>query len=980
MKVTSFKLRMLALPAILLLPCLAAAQTYNFSHYDIDDGLVQSQVQTIYQDRQHYLWFGSLGGLSRFDGKEFTSYSKADGLGKSIVTSILQDRSGRMLLGSENGVSSIYNGQVANIPSPGSVSGQLVRNLVEDAAGTLWMTIYSRLFTLRNDTIRPSAMDGRITALRKSPSGKVYAAVIGRGIFAHNGKRWERKFALSDSLIVVRDIIFDRGSEKTLYLLTSKKILKASAGAIAVHPIPAGAIPGDEAFSALEQDAEGNLWLGTNTGAWWLRNNRVVHFNSSNGFTNAPVRDIFRDAEDNMWIATDGAGVFRFDGGLFVTYQNAAGPANLVMSMTRDRSGNLWMATTNSSVIRYDGRGFQTFGLPNLKGPYGRTVMSIHCEPGGAIYAGTYSGLFRFDGSAFKIYLPGFGGGNVVKGMVTDRYGTLWLASGGGCYYLSQGKPVRITGLDQRVDALVEAGKDSLIAATSTGLVLIKGKTVDRGFLLRSAENSTILSLLQVKGIVLAGTFGDGLMAVDPRKQSVRIFNMKNGLSSNDIYSLAADAQGMVWAGTGRGVNRFRLDPATAGVTVAPGLPAVLFEGNQNAIASLGDKVWFGTTKGLYAFDAKLKGRNTRKPFITLQSVRIESQERGKASHIREFTAEIPDTLQLSYNQTRIIISFMGIYMTEPDDVAYQYRLRGQGEEFSQPEKTNIIEFSALLPGTYTFEVRAVTPNGAVSPVRALTFIIVPPFYQTIWFRVLAILFIVALVIGVQYYWTWSKARRKRVLAQIKQEEQQRIRQETAEDFHDDIGNKLTRIAVLSDLLSRYIPEGQSEQRELVNQIKGNADTLYKGTKDILWALDPQSDNIGEILNYSCRLGNEIFFVNNIRFDCTTEGAQLQRKLPMKYSRNISMLLKECFHNILKHAAASEVLLRAVSDKDSIRIAVSDNGKGFAVDAPSSGRGLNNMRVRAKRLNARLTIDAAPGQGTRFILDIPLRQADQEYV
>src|SRR6185437_6047620 len=137
----------------------------------------------------------------------------------------------------------------------------------------------------------------------------------------------------------------------------------------------------------------------------------------------------------------------------------------------------------------------------------------------------------------------------------------------------------------------------------------------------------------------------------------------------------------------------------------------------------------------------------------------------------------------------------------------------------------------------------------------------------------------------------------------LKRDEQIKIREQTAEDFHDDIGNKLTRIAILADVLKNKTHSENNDQKKLIDQIKENASALYTDTKDILWALDPQSENLFEILSFIKNLAIDIFSNTDIILEFNQfEFKEGRFELQLDFSRNISMICREVLHNSLKHA------------------------------------------------------------------------------
>lgn len=208
-----------------------------------------------------------------------------------------------------------------------------------------------------------------------------------------------------------------------------------------------------------------------------------------------------------------------------------------------------------------------------------------------------------------------------------------------------------------------------------------------------------------------------------------------------------------------------------------------------------------------------------------------------------------------------------------------------------------------------------------------------------------------------------------------KREESLKIRQQTAEDFHDELGNKLTRITVLSEILDTKMDNTQSDQKKLLEQIKQNAASLYNGTKDILWALDPQSDNLYEILNHIRDFGKELFLDTPVEFEFDGIDESLNSiKLPMEYSRNIPMIFKELLNNILKHSRATKVKINLDEiHKNGILLTLIDNGCGFDENEIHKGQGINNIITRTKRINGSINIDSKKGEGTVVGLKILIK-------
>jgi signal transduction histidine kinase len=378
-----------------------------------------------------------------------------------------------------------------------------------------------------------------------------------------------------------------------------------------------------------------------------------------------------------------------------------------------------------------------------------------------------------------------------------------------------------------------------------------------------------------------------------------------------------------------------------------------------------------GNTKGVIVYNTAILPSYKTRPHIVFQSVKLVPQIAGER---RQNSTAITNGSKLSYSNRHLSISFLGVYLKDPESVTYRYKLRGLDSTFSLPVKNNVVDYPSLPAGSYTFEVNAIV-NGLASDTASFTFSITPPFYQTSTFRFLAIVFFVLLGVAIQSYRHHVKISRLKVIEATKREESLKIRQQTAEDFHDELGNKLTRITVLSEILDTKMDQTQGDQKKLLEQIKQNASSLYNGTKDILWALDPQSDNLYEILSHIRDFGNELFLDTPVEFQFNGIHESLNEvKLPMEYSRNIPMIFKELLNNILKHAHAKHVTINLDNiQKDELHMTLKDDGCGFDKDEMHTGQGINNIVTRTKRIGGEVNVTSEKGAGTLVDLKIKIK-------
>lgn len=961
------------------------AQRFNFTQFNIEDGLIQSQARAFAQSPSHHLWIGTQGGVSRFDGSQFYSFTRSDnGLADMSITSLLVNSTGQIYIGTTNGLS-IYDGkQIHNFRLPETSEHSWIQNLLRDKSERIYALINGKLYLFSGSSFNQINFSGSaeniITAVNTDNNGKIYAAVSGRGIFELENNKWTLKFKFNkfQSSLKVRQLYFDQFRKNRLWVLTPAQIFTNDHNNLV--PYKNSLLDsGNNFLLCLEQDYQSNLWVGTTSGAFYIEPRKTTFFNSGNGFTDNGVNQIFSDSENNIWFATEGAGIYKYDGDKTTVLDKFQGLSNeVVMGFTRDREGSLWMQSFGSALFKMKGGKIEEVKLP-IPDTVPYRISHLFTDKDQTLWIATAgAGLLKYDNNRFTSYgyqpdkIP-----KVIGYILQDRHGTIWLATPTGCYLFANGKFSHLKTFKEQARGLLEIGRDSILISSEKGIYLMTGADHQVELIRKKElENADIYCMLKHADQVYYGTGEDGIWVWDLKKNSYKNITTKDGLYSNTIYGLIADPQGDIWAGTGRGINKFKnVAGGKIKVSGAEYSNRLVLECNQNAMYLYGNKLWVGTTKGALAFDLASGAGRKEKPHIVLQNVKWYSSDvkQGKEYYSKEDGSRRFRDLVLHYRKNHININFKGIYLTNPSEVMYQYRLLGlEDDTFSNPTTNSSVNYQTLPPGNYIFEARALNRAGVLSDnTLRFPFRIQPAFYQTTLFRLAVILLLVLSGITLQTYLHKHEMDRLRQIENLKREERLKARQQTAEDFHDDLGNKLTRISILTDILNTRLNGEHLEEKQLIYQIKENASSLYRGTKDILWALDPKSDNLYEILCHVSEFGIEL--LQDTAIDFSFEGITPKLsdiRFPMEYSRNVSMIFKESLNNALRHGHPSRVKLKVAEADESIEISLADDGKGFDVQHAHRGLGLNNIYMRAKRIGAMLDISSMAGKGTTITLTL----------
>lgn len=944
-------------------------QRYNFDQYDIKDGLIQSQVTAFAQDKQNRLWIATLGGLSCFDGNQFTNLGKTNGLNSNFILSLTTNMQGNLLIGTERGLSIYKNDSLYKFSSIKDWADKITTA----SSGRIYGISGKNLFSVNRIITSPVFVTGDsteiVTSLKTDNTGKTWAAIYGRGLYYLAKNKWYKKEINTQiENLIVTDLFVDNFSKDKIWLLSPEGVYIAEHGEL--KKVFSETI---KKATAINQDGQGNIWLGTNKGAWLISANRQIHFNAKNGFTDNVVNRIFKDRENNIWLGTDGSGIFKFNSKSYVTYDESQGlQNNIVMSIINGPDKDeVWLGTYNGIYVHKNNT-IKQINIPSENDDTKR-INFLFKDSSNKIWVGTVGGgLWIYRNNHFTRADKG-NQPVACNAILEDRHKNIWISTNFGCFVLDRktGKIERI--LSQFGTSLLEIGNNIMITGNQNGAHLIRNKKDIKELNFKPIAGSSILSMLKYGDHVLFGTADNGLIIWNITTGKIKQISTKDGLFSDHIYSLLLDKNGVIWMGTGRGVNRLKAKDFSILASINDN--ALLVECNQNAIMENEDKIWIGTTKGALVYNNHNNASPVIRPFIFINSVSVLPQNKKGDQNTTPVTYkehELYHKIVLPYDHNHLNISFTGIYLTNPKAIMYQFRLKGLDDKYSKPGINPSANYTALPPGKYTFQVKVVTLSGVESGNTAsFELEITPPYYQTTIFKVFIFCIMLSLMMVSVYAIINLSERQRKLRLKIKLEEQFKIRKQTAEDFHDDIGNKLTRISVLSEVLSAMTNKDDHEKRAIIQKIKTNVNELYNGTKDILWSLNPKNDTLEELLTHIKEFGCEMFDDTKSSFEVETFVNDTTKRLPLEVSRNILMIFKEAINNTLKYAKSDKIIFSAKMNNNILEVELKDNGLGFDTSAAKNGQGMNNMQVRARRIKGNLNI-MSTNAGTTVALSVKL--------
>ena len=960
----------------------APAQRYPFYNLSVESGLIQSQVQAVKQDKYGHLWIGTLGGLSRFDGRNFTNYTLRDGMADNSVNTLDIDAQGNIWVGTSKGISK-FDGKSFKHSSFRAAENNPFANNVQDmeiaADGTIWCNVGGNnkfkiyhIVNGKNEQLKVPGEDTFITSILPDKGG-IWVGKINGKLLHYSAGKWDSTSLPVSPLINNVPVLIKiyKGRNDTLWLLTNAGLYRLENGKPVLHTIKGQPLDKLPPLRCMTEDVNGAYWLGTNSGVIKLSGNSLEYYNKQNGLSDNIFRDILTDAEGNVWMASDGQGLYRFSGSPFTVLDESMGlPSAQVMGITADRSGKLYFGTYDAGLYAFENGVVAKVPFP---GAPRITITALHYK-NNKLWIGTRNGLWSYDNSFHFYSFPAdllFS----VSSLYSDTGGRLWIGFANG-FAVYEHDSFHVVPLKAAVIGdFIQIGADSTLVAANSGTyngMQLYHDGVLTPYKTNGAPDSAQVQCFTKRGNELwMGTSDNGLICYNMSTKKYYILNKNSGLKSDFIYNIITDNDGNIWAGTGYGIHKITLTDGNKPLVTFYGKEEGMkgMESNHNAIYKMRDgSIWFGTTNGAVHYQPHTKTTQSKPVSIVLQSVKVFGENITDTTWYDSTNAwyKVPYGLHLPFRKNNITFTYQAISLSGDDQLMYRYHMDGLEAPWSDWSESNSVTYSALPPGNYTLTVQCMAmSNSANVSELSYSFEIITPFQKTSWFKLLILGGCILLGVSLQYIANTRKQNRIKLLDSLRREEQSKVRQRTAEDFHDEVGNKLTRINVLANVLKKKI-DLTPDTKRILDQIQDNTGQLYSGTKDILWSLKPSNDNLYQVLHRISDFGAELFQDTEVDFSLVgTEEKWKEYSLPMDFSRNLIMIFKEALNNSLKYSKATAVKLEVtLQNHDILHLLLTDNGEGFDIEHAKKGHGIDNMNVRAKRIHARLYIDSSPGKGT----------------
>jgi signal transduction histidine kinase len=560
---------------------------------------------------------------------------------------------------------------------------------------------------------------------------------------------------------------------------------------------------------------------------------------------------------------------------------------------------------------------------------------------------------------------------------LTEQGVLYWNRSQGKIVHLKHSNQVN-NSLGNNVVNILGFDKDSsnIIVGTDSGVsVLKKGSSSFQNIYPRTNPGRPGLNNRYVYDFFDDGenywlaTYGGGVNRVDKKSGEIRYFTTRDGLCSDGIYTMIPEKESILWLGTTDGLSRFDIQKKKfENYGIEDGIPADEFNMLSRFVNSEGE-IFMGTINGLISFSPVEISRILQPPKVYLSRIRMNGQYQS-------------DSLTSSINQNRNLVSSYGdaIYM-EFSPMVYngaanatiRYRINEIDTVWKQGEAGLLIPLIKTEPGEYTFSVQIMRSSGDVhSDIWNMKLVVTPPFWRTLSFGLFVVVFFAFISFLFIRSYTSRRLEKQRILFE-REQAVEKERSRISAELHDDIGGGLTAIRLMSEMLKDS--SGDESGRIFVNKISASSNELVQKMNEIVWAMNINNDNLQSLISYTREFA--VSYLDDFELNCRIELPELIPDIPVTGTnrRDIFLLVKESLNNIVKHAHASEVIIKLGID-ETLKMEICDNGIGFNPEKVRAGsNGLQNMQLRIKRLHGELQFKHE--RGTAILFEIPIEKLSE---
>lgn len=1004
----------------------AVSQYYNltFRNFTSSNGLSQSEVETVWEDKYGFIWIGTRFGLTRYDGQEFRSFyhriNDPTSMGENIVTGIRSDSKGELWL-------TLYNSGLSRMnslnftftnyhPEPGenSLLSEKVNVLEIDRQDRVWvgtesgLSIYDpRTGKFTNITTLPGrTINGFwVSSIKMDTTGNIWVGTKNQGIF----------IAAKDQLALsvaepgfqpssINDIDFDAAGRVWIATDDGPVILSKPAGSDNYVQTKPPIVIEHKVIKAMQMDRNGNIWMATKSHGlliFFVKEGFIErlqeNFASSRGLLSNRLTCIYKDSRGGIWIGGEnGLQNFHNEAQKFNIYPGLSNVSEELRGASiygiYEVDNDFLMATSGGIVIynRITNHFIPVRKSRDIENAAIR-YRSFSREAEDKWWVSSDHGIFELikHDSYFELKRPKELAGKTefkqisFRNYVRTGRDTFWFATTNDgllkfnkargeikWFRHQEGDPasladdvINVLTTDRSGNLLI--GHDGGFSVFDPNLEKFKNYPDIKMDPVNGISNRYVYDLYDDGKKIWVATYGGGLNEVDKATGKASYLTSANGLCNDAIYNIVPVGDSELWLSTNKGLSRFDKNKRTfVNYNQDDGLPADEFNMLSKFVNSEGE-IFMATINGVVSFFPNQLSQSVFQPKIYLAKIRLN----GKLlSDSITGTVNRDRYLTTKFNED-VYLEFSPLTYTGNRQLSLRYQL-GNGSDWKEAQVGTLLPLLRTEPGSYLLKVIMTDSqkHESNSDTWSLNLVVLPPYYKTVSFRISLI--VLGLLLGFYVIRTYIQRRleKQRILFE-KEQAVEKERSRISAELHDDIGGGLTAIRLLSEMNKDKSQDETS--RAFFGKISASSNELIQKMNEIVWALNVNHDNLQSLIAYTRQYA--VSYLDDFEIRCDVKLPEEIPDLPVTGNkrRSVFLLVKEALNNIAKHAQATTVNV-FISISEKLHIEISDNGRGVDLTQLKAGsHGLSNMRKRVDNLNGWLSI--VNKNGTTVVIDIPLK-------
>lgn len=1011
----------------------------RFERIGLEDGLSQSVIYDIIQDRKGFMWFATQDGLNRYDGYKFRVYKSTPfnkGMESNFVRKIFEDINGELWIGTLNDGISKYDHVNDNFISYSSgPSNNIVSSICQDKAGNLWFGSWGSglrkteggkivdandVFTKNNVEI-PEV----ITALFCTSNGMLVMGTWDSGIYIYelsSQKLINLKNIENDKSSLSNDRIFCifEDTNRDLWIGTKEGLNKYNFSSNTFETFFLNKTDEknliESSITSICQDKNNNLFFGTkNCGLckYDIDKNFLINMtadeNNNLSLSSNNIKSVYCDASNVLWVGTYGGGLNKLDGNRKKFYELKKAACNdkevyvnHIYSVYKDSINDLWIGTYNKGLFQLrEGKIINNFKedtsvLRNISG----SISSLTEDLNKNLWIGTITGgLYKIDRSKNQVqffsYPEGFRRYRVLSISKSKDNKYLWIGTTEyGLMKFDLRKETFIKSYSECSDInLLKNSEIKFVYTDNSDNLWIGVK--DIGLVYFDSENDRIEFLTEDKpeletekicaisedltGNILIATY-KGFLIYNKNDCSFKKYTEEQGLVNNDVKGILVDGKNNFWISTVRGLVKFNPGKKIfKNYEYSDGLQSEEFDEGAYFKDENGT-MYFGGINGINYFKPEEISDNPCKPKIVITDFQIFNHSIKNSPDNPFLKTNITETkqLNLSYRESVFSFEFAALSYNNSAKNQYAYMMEGFDKEWIESGTRRFVTYTNLEPGEYTFKVKGSNNDGVWNEEETSIKIgITPPFWKTWWFKSLGVVSIVGAT-GLAYKQKLIKIEKEKK----SQEDFSRKLLDSQEAERKRIANELHDTIAHDILITKNKAvlgikksDDSEKMKEILNDISDLASSTLNDVRSISYNLHPHQI---ERLGLTKALKSVINNVSNssgIKF--IESISNIDKLLSKELEINVFRIIQECSNNILKHSNASEASITILRDNKTLLITIWDNGKGISKEK-THGMGLTGIKERVKLYNGNIVIESTPEKGTILVISLPFNNKKNE--